>query len=50
LPEWPAHEAGANDRAIILDAEPSSERLPGAARLALYDRLFAELRRGSRAQ
>ena len=35
------------ERAIILDAEPSAERLPTESRLALYDKLYAQMRRGS---
>jgi hypothetical protein len=29
---------------MILDADPASERLPSAARLALYDKLYARMR------
>jgi para-nitrobenzyl esterase len=44
LPAWQAHEVGGSDRAIILDAEPSSESLPAKARLELYDKLYAQMR------
>jgi para-nitrobenzyl esterase len=44
LPRWQAHAAGASERAIILDADPASERLPDKARLALFDRLYDQLR------
>jgi para-nitrobenzyl esterase len=44
LPTWRAHELGDSDRAIILDAQPSSERLPSKARLELYDKLYAQMR------
>ena len=45
LPTWPAHRVGASDSAIILDADPGSETLPTKARLELYDKLYAEMRR-----
>jgi para-nitrobenzyl esterase len=41
---WQAHEVGASDRAIVLDADPESERLPTKARLELYDKLYAQMR------
>jgi para-nitrobenzyl esterase len=44
LPVWQAHEVGASERAIVLDAEPSSESLPAKARLELYDKLYAQMR------
>jgi len=44
LPTWQAHEVGASDRAIILDADPSSEKLPAKARLELHDKLYAQMR------
>lgn len=47
LPVWQAHEVGASERAIVLDAEPSSESLPVKARLELYDKLFAQMRAGA---
>jgi para-nitrobenzyl esterase len=47
LPTWQAHEVGGSDRAIILDADPSTERLPSRARLELHDRLYAQMRRGA---
>jgi para-nitrobenzyl esterase len=50
LPEWQAHSARASDRAIILDAEPSTEHVPTKARLELYDKLYAQMRRVSGAQ
>jgi para-nitrobenzyl esterase len=48
LPIWQAHQVGASDRAIILDAEPSSESLPAKQRLELFDKLYAQMRRGAR--
>jgi para-nitrobenzyl esterase len=47
LPSWQAHEVGASERAIILDAEPSSEQLPAKARLELVDRRYAQMRRAA---
>jgi para-nitrobenzyl esterase len=47
LPTWQDHQIGGSDRAIILDAEPSVERLPAKARLELYDKLYAQMRRGA---
>ncbi len=44
LPAWQEHTVGASDSAIILDADPSSERLPTKPRLALYDKLYAQMR------
>jgi para-nitrobenzyl esterase len=44
LPSWQEHSVGDSDRAIILDADPSSERLPSKARLELYDKLYAQMR------
>jgi para-nitrobenzyl esterase len=44
LPVWQAHQAGDSDRAVILDADPSSEKLPAKARLELYDKLYAQMR------
>jgi para-nitrobenzyl esterase len=44
LPEWQAHQVGASERAIILDAEPSSEQLPTKPRLELHDKLYAQMR------
>jgi para-nitrobenzyl esterase len=44
LPVWQAHEVGASERAIVLDAEPSTESLPAKARLELYDKLYAQMR------
>ncbi len=44
LPVWQAHQVGASDRAIILDAEPSSEQLPTKPRLELFDKLYAQMR------
>jgi para-nitrobenzyl esterase len=44
LPEWQPHQVGGSERAIILDAEPSSEQLPTKARLELYDKLYAQMR------
>ena len=44
LPVWQEHQVGASDRAIILDADPSSERLPTKPRLELYDKLYAQMR------
>jgi hypothetical protein len=29
---------------MILDADPSTERLPAKARLELYDKLYAQMR------
>ena len=47
LPEWRSHEIGASDRAIILDADPSSETLPAKARLELHDKLYTQMRRAN---
>ena len=47
LPTWQAHEVGASDRAIILDAEPMTESLPAKPRLELYDELYAQMRRSA---
>jgi para-nitrobenzyl esterase len=47
LPMWQAHQVGASERAIILDAEPSSEQLPSKPRLELYDKLYAQMLRGT---
>jgi para-nitrobenzyl esterase len=44
LPMWQEHKVGDSDRAIILDADPSSEKLPAKARLELYDKLYAQMR------
>ena len=44
LPQWQPHQAGASERAMILDADPASERLPDKARLVLLDRLYESLR------
>jgi para-nitrobenzyl esterase len=44
LPKWRAHKVGNSDRAIILDANPSSEKLPAKARIELYDKLYAQMR------
>jgi para-nitrobenzyl esterase len=44
LPPWQAHQAGASVRAMILDADPASERLPDKARLVLLDRLYEQVR------
>jgi para-nitrobenzyl esterase len=47
LPEWQEHRVGDSDRAIILDADPSSEQLPAKQRLELFDKLYAQLRRAA---
>jgi para-nitrobenzyl esterase len=47
LPTWQEHQVGGSERAIILDAEPSAEHLPTKARLELYDKLYAQMRRGA---
>lgn len=44
LPMWQEHRVGESDRAIILDADVSSERLPTKARLELFDKLYAQMR------
>jgi para-nitrobenzyl esterase len=44
LPIWQEHKVGDSDRAMILDADPSSEHLPAKARLELYDKLYAQMR------
>jgi len=44
LPTWQEHKVGDSDRAIILDANPSSEKLPAKARLELYDKFYAQMR------
>jgi len=48
LPKWQEHKVGDSDRAIILDANPSSEKLPAKARLELYDKLYAQMRAAAR--
>ena len=47
LPAWQEHQSGAGERAIVLDAEPSAEHLPTRQRLELYDKLYAQMRRGA---
>jgi para-nitrobenzyl esterase len=47
LPEWQAHRVGASEAAIVLDSDAGSEPLPTKARLELYDKLYAQLRRGA---
>jgi para-nitrobenzyl esterase len=47
LPEWQAHQVGGSDRAIVLDAEANTERLPMKPRLEIYDKLYAQMRRSS---
>jgi para-nitrobenzyl esterase len=44
LPVWKAHQVGASERAMIIDADPASERLPDKARLVLFDRLYERMR------
>ncbi|HEX6998113.1 MAG TPA: carboxylesterase family protein [Gammaproteobacteria bacterium] len=44
LPRWQPHRKGDASGAIVLDAEPATERLPDARRLALYDELYARMR------
>jgi para-nitrobenzyl esterase len=44
LAAWKAHQVGASERAMIIDADPASERLPDKARLALFDRLYEHMR------
>jgi len=44
LPVWQAHQVGASERAVILDADPGSEQLPTKPRLELYDKLYAQMR------
>jgi para-nitrobenzyl esterase len=44
LPVWQAHAVGASERALVIDAEPGSERLPAKSRLELHDELYAQLR------
>jgi len=44
LPVWQEHQVGASDLAIVLDAEPRSERLPTKPRLELHDKLYAQMR------
>jgi para-nitrobenzyl esterase len=44
LPVWQAHAVGASERALVIDAEPGSERLPAKPRLELHDELYAQLR------
>ncbi len=46
LPTWQEHAVGDSDRAIILDAAPSTEQLPAKQRLELYDKLYAQMRGG----
>jgi para-nitrobenzyl esterase len=40
LPKWAPHEPGKSQDAMILDADPKSEKLPDPARLALLDKLW----------
>ncbi len=42
LPKWQAHAVGNGQDAVILDADPASERLPTPARLALIDKLWVK--------
>jgi para-nitrobenzyl esterase len=44
LPVWQAHAVGASERALVIDAEPGSERLPTKPRLELHDELYAQQR------
>jgi para-nitrobenzyl esterase len=46
LPVWQPHRVGASERAVVLDADPSTEPLPAKARLELYDELYARMRAG----
>jgi para-nitrobenzyl esterase len=46
LPVWQQHEVGGSERALVLDAEPSAAQLPAKPRLELYDKRYAQLRRG----
>ena len=46
LPMWQEHQVGGSERAIVLDAEPSSEQLPAKPRLELVDKLYAQMQRG----
>jgi hypothetical protein len=43
---WQQHEVGGSERALVLDAEPSAAQLPPKPRLELYDKRYAQLRRG----
>jgi para-nitrobenzyl esterase len=49
LPQWQRHAPRTGERALILDADPDSERLPSPARLALYDRAYESVLRRLRA-
>ena len=40
LPKWSAHAVGRGQDAVILDADPASEKLPTPERLALIDKLW----------
>jgi para-nitrobenzyl esterase len=40
LPEWKAHTLGNQQDGMLLDADPASEHLPSAGRLALLDKLW----------
>jgi para-nitrobenzyl esterase len=40
LPKWKAHSVGNGQDAIILDADPASEKLPTPARLAFIDKIW----------
>jgi para-nitrobenzyl esterase len=44
LPTWQEHKVGESDRAMILDANPSSEHLPAKARLEIIDKLYTQMR------
>lgn len=48
LPEWRPHEAGNDEWAAILDADPQSRRTPDPARLRLHDELYERLRGSAR--
>jgi para-nitrobenzyl esterase len=47
LPMWQPHRVLSSDRAMILDANPASEKLPDPARLAFYDKVYARGLHGS---
>jgi para-nitrobenzyl esterase len=44
LPVWQAHAVGASERALVIDAEQGTERVPAKPLLELHDALFEQLR------
>jgi para-nitrobenzyl esterase len=44
LPVWQAHAVGASERALVIDAEQGTQRVPAKPRLELHDAFFEQLR------